>query len=236
MDIAVVDDEKAIREHICGLVEEQQPESRIEAYATGEELLASEKRFDIVFLDIQMDGMNGIEAAKEAREKNADTVLIFITGIKEYVFEALDLYAFHYLLKPVTEQKFTEVFGQALKEAGLRKIRQKKQLFINTRNKGITIDADNILYIESISRKVEIHTTQEIIEAYAALGELETQLGGTFYRCHRGYLVNMAHITEYKSDCITLTGGETVYLTKKKYGEFVNAYMWYLQNGGASCV
>ncbi len=54
MDIAVVDDEKAIREHICGLVEEQQPESRIEAYATGEKLLASGKRFDIVFLDIQM--------------------------------------------------------------------------------------------------------------------------------------------------------------------------------------
>ena len=83
---------------------------------------------------------------------------------------------------------------------------------------------------------MKIHTMQEIVEAYAALGELERQLGGSFYRCHRGYLVNMAHIREYKSDCITLTGGDTVYLTKKKYGEFVNTYMWYLQNGGASCV
>ena len=76
-----MDDEKAIREHICGLVEEQQPESRIEAYAMGEELLASGKRFDIVFLDIQMEGMNGIEAARSLREKNAnlgveDTVLV----------------------------------------------------------------------------------------------------------------------------------------------------------------
>ena len=69
MDIAAVDDEKAIREHIYGLVEEQQPESRIEAYATGEELLTSEKRFDIVFLDIQMEGMNGIEVARSLREK-----------------------------------------------------------------------------------------------------------------------------------------------------------------------
>ena len=68
MDIAVVDDEKAIREHICGMVKEQQPESRIEAYATGEELLASGKRFDIVFLDIQMEGMNGIEAARGLRK------------------------------------------------------------------------------------------------------------------------------------------------------------------------
>lgn len=236
MDIAVVDDEKVIREHIREMIENQKQDCNAACFSSGEELLATAKTFDIIFLDIQMDGMNGIEAAKEVREKNADTVLIFITGIKEYVFEALDIYAFHYLLKPVTEQKFTEVFEQALREARLRKMRRKKQLFINTRGKGITIDTDNILYIESISRKVEIHTTQEVIEAYAALGELEMQLGGTFYRCHRGYLVNMAHITEYKSDSITLTGGNTVYLTKKKYGEFVNAYMWYLQNGGASGV
>ena len=236
MDIAVVDDEKVIREHIREMIENQKPDCDVACFSSGEELLAAAKPFDIIFLDIQMYGKNGNEASKEVRDKNADTVLIFITGIKEYVFEALDIYAFHYLLKPVTEQKFTEVFEQALREAGLRKMRQKKQLFINTRNKGITIDADNILYIESISRKVEIHTTQEVIETYAALGELETQLGGSFYRCHRGYLVNMAHIKEYKSDCITLTCGNTVYLTKKKYGEFVNAYMWYLQNGGASSV
>ena len=94
MDIAVVDDEKAIREHICGLVEEQQPESHIEAYATGGELLASGKRFDIVFLDIQMEGMNGIEAARSLREKQGDTVLVFVTGIRDYVFDAFDLYAF----------------------------------------------------------------------------------------------------------------------------------------------
>ena len=74
MDIAVVDDEKAIREHVCALIEEQQPGSVIEAYVTGEELLASGKRFDIVFLDIQMDGMNGIEAARELRERQEDTV------------------------------------------------------------------------------------------------------------------------------------------------------------------
>ena len=114
MDIAVVDDEKAIREHVCVLVEEQQPGSVIEAYATGKELLASGKRFDIVFLDIQMDGMNGIEAARKLWERNArfgaeDTVLIFIMGVKEYVFDALDLYAFQYLLKPIDEGKFAEV-------------------------------------------------------------------------------------------------------------------------------
>lgn len=237
MDIAVVDDEKAIREHICGLVEEQQPESRIEAYATGEELLASGKRFDIVFLDIQMEGMNGIEAARNLREKNAnlgveDTVLVFITGIKDYVFDAFDLYAFQYLLKPIDERKFAEVLEKAAREAAKKK--ERRVLFIKSRN--LTLDQSEILYIESRAKKVEIHTVRQTIEIYAAMDELEGQLGDEFYRCHRAYIVNMDCITEYDSESITLTNGDRVYLTKKKYGEFVKAYMWHLQNGGVSSV
>ena len=234
MDIAVVDDEKAIREHVCALIEEQQPGSVIEAYATGEELLASGKRFDIVFLDIQMDGMNGIEAARELRERQEDTVLIFITGVKEYVFDALDLYAFHYLLKPVDEGKFAEVLQRAAGEA--KKKKEKKCLFIRTRN--ITLDQSDILYIESRAKKLEIHTAgaDKAIEIYASMDELEGQLGEDFYRCHRAYIVNMAQITEYDNESITLTNGDKVYLAKKKYGEFVKAYMWFLQNGGVSSV
>ncbi len=239
MDIAVVDDEKAIREYICGLVEERQPESRIEAYATGEELLTSGKRFDIVFLDIQMEGMNGIEAARSLREKNAnlgveDTVLVFITGIKDYVFDAFDLYAFQYLLKPIDERKFAEVLERAVREAAKKK--ERRVLFIKSRN--LTLDQSEILYIESRAKKVEIHTTgaAQAIEIYAAMDELEGQLGENFYRCHRAYIVNMDCITEYDSESITLTGGDRVYLTKKKYGEFVKAYMWHLQNGGVSSV
>ena len=237
MDIAVVDDEKAIREHICGLVEEQQPESRIEAYATGEELLASGKRFDIVFLDIQMEGMNGIEAARSLREKNAnlgveDTVLVFITGIKDYVFDAFDLYAFQYLLKPIDERKFAEVLEKAAREAAKKK--ERRVLFIKSRN--LTLDQSEILYIESRAKKVEIHTVRQTVEIYGAMDELEGQLGDEFYRCHRAYIVNMDCITEYDGESITLTNGDRVYLTKKKYGEFVKAYMWHLQNGGVSSV
>ena len=234
-----MDDEKAIREYICGLVEERQPESRIEAYATGEELLTSGKRFDIVFLDIQMEGMNGIEAARSLREKNAnlgveDTVLVFITGIKDYVFDAFDLYAFQYLLKPIDERKFAEVLERAVREAAKKK--ERRVLFIKSRN--LTLDQSEILYIESRAKKVEIHTTgaAQAIEIYAAMDELEGQLGENFYRCHRAYIVNMDCITEYDSESITLTGGDRVYLTKKKYGEFVKAYMWHLQNGGVSSV
>ena len=234
MEIAVVDDEKVIREHICALIEEQQPGSRIEAYATGEGLLASGKQFDIVFLDIQMEGMNGIETARNLRGRQGDTILIFITGIKEYVFDALDLYAFQYLLKPIDEEKFTEVLERAVREAARKK--ERRMLFIKSRN--LTLEQSEILYIESRAKKVEIHTagTAQAIEIYAAMDELEGQLGENFYRCHRAYIVNMDCITEYDSESITLTNGDRVYLTKKKYGEFVKAYMWHLQNGGVSSV
>lgn len=76
----------------------------------------------------------------------------------------------------------------------------------------------------------------ETIEIYAAMIELEKQLGGEFYRCHRGYLVNMAYITEYSNDSIRLSDGESIYLAKEKYNEFVKEYMRYLRNGGTACV
>lgn len=189
MDIAVVDDEKVIREYICELIEKLRPESRVEVYATGEELLASGGQFDIVFLDIQMDGMNGIEAARSLRERQEEIVLIFITGIKEYVFDALDLYAFQYLLKPLDEKKFAEVLDKAVKEAGRKK--EKRGLFIKARN--LTLDQADILYIESRGKKVEIHTARdkESIEIYATMDELEGQLGEESRRQRRKSVRNM---------------------------------------------
>ena len=108
-----------------------------------------------------MKGMGGIEAAKTIRQSNADRVIIFITGIKEHVFEAFDVSAFHYLLKPIAEQKFMEVLGRAIEEAGKRKGQKERQIFIKTKNQGYTLKLNSILYIENRGKKVEIHTTDE---------------------------------------------------------------------------
>ncbi len=238
MNIAVVDDEEVIRRQINGFIKKQRPDFRVSEFVCGEELLAENPGFDVVFLDIQMEGMDGIQAARILRQSNADTIIVFITGIKEYVFEAFDVSAFHYLLKPIEEKKFMEVLGRAVREAEKRAEQKRRQIFIRTKNQGYTLDLSNILYIESRGKKVEIHTAdgEAAIQVYATMDELEGRLGDGFYRCHRGYLVNMAHIAGYDSDSIVFSGGEKVYLTRKKHGEFVKAYMWYLQNGGVSCV
>ena len=180
LNIAVVDDEEIIRQQIRGFIKKQKPEFYISDFATGEELLAAKADFDIIFLDIQMEGMGGIEAARTLRQKNMDAVLVFITGMKEYVFEAFDVSAFHYLLKPIGEKKFMEVLGRAVDEAGRRKGQKEQQIFIKTKNQGYTLNLSSILYIENRGKKVEIHTTdmEEIIETYATMDELEGQLGG----------------------------------------------------------
>lgn len=241
MNIAIVDDEKIMREQIRNLIEKQkagayQDVCTPDVYETGEQLLAAQKNYDIVFLDIQMEGMNGIEIARMLRKRNEETILIFVTGIKEYVFEAFDVAAFHYLLKPIEEGKFAEVFERAVTDADKSKKRGQEQLFIKTRNRNITLLRGDILYVENRGRKVEVHTAMEVIEAYAVMSKLEEQLGSNFYRCHRGYLVNMAYIAEYNSDSIRLSNGEIIYLAKERYPEFVKVYMRYLRNGGTACV
>lgn len=231
LNIAICDDEKAIREQINELIEKEKAGMCIDLYETGDSLLAADKKFDIVFLDIQMEGTDGIETAKKLRERDEDTILIFITGIREYVFQAFDVAAFHYLLKPIEEDKFHEVFRRAGRELEKRKSKRRETVFIKTRNRSFSLEKDSILYIESRGKKVEIHTTGATVEAYASMNEMEEQLGCGFFRCHRGYLVNMAYVAEYDSGSITLNNGEYVYLAKEKYGEFVKAYMRYLRNG-----
>jgi DNA-binding LytR/AlgR family response regulator len=85
MNIAIVDDEKIIREQIKSLIEKQKSDCCPDSYGTGEELLKAGKSFDVIFLDIQMDGMNGIDTAKALRERGEETVLIFITGVNAHV-------------------------------------------------------------------------------------------------------------------------------------------------------
>lgn len=202
IETAVCDDEEVIREQLHQFIKKSVPNCRIEVYSSAEELLAADKSFDLVFLDIQMEGISGMEAAKTLRAKNEEMVLIFVTGLREYVFEAFEVSAYHYLLKPLTEEKLKSVLERALAEVKKRKAREKKQLLLQTRQRTVNLDQSAILYLESRGKKVEIHTKDETIEMYASISKLETQLGSSFYRCHRGYLVNLAYIAEYRTDRI----------------------------------
>lgn len=233
MTIAICDDEKIICEQIGKLVKKQIPDCNIELFASGETLLKETKIFDIIFLDIQMDGINGIQTARMLRNKKEEALLIFITGLKEYVFESFDVSAFHYLLKPIEEKKFAEIFAKAVAAAEKKRGLAEEPFFIKSNGKTIILSRNHILYVESQNRMVNFHTANECLELYSDMRDLEQQLGRNFYRCHRGYIVNMGHIAEFGKDRIALTNGETICLSRRKCKEFVKVYMDYLRKGGA---
>ena len=116
MRIAICDDEKNIRELIGNKVAKQYPEADIIFFQSGEELLLSDKHIDILFLDIQMSGKNGMETARELRKKDKSVILIFVTAVEEYVFQAFDVGAFNYIVKPIDDTKFVDVLCRAVDE------------------------------------------------------------------------------------------------------------------------
>ncbi len=232
MRIAICDDEKEICGQLKRLVMKQRADCEVFLFDSGRQLLESRQRFHIILMDIQMEGMSGIETAKVLRMKDENAVLIFVTALREYVFEAFDVSAFHYLLKPVSEDKFRRVFESACRQAEKREQEEREQIFFRTRTRNYTLRKRDILYVESRGRKVDIHTAKDCVTVYATMNGLEEQLGDNFYRCHRGYLVNLSHVAEYEPGKILLGNGEAIFMARDKYAEFVKVYMDFLKRGG----
>lgn len=235
MRIAICDDEKNIQELIGKKILKQYSEAEILFFSSGEELLLSKEKTDILFLDIQMPGKNGMETARELREKNKKMILIFITAIEDYVFQAFDVGAFHYLVKPVNDEKFTHVLHRAVEEWQIQNIyvkeQEEKYVVINNRGVHTKVILDEIIYAEVFNRKVVIHKRNDEIEYYGKMSDLEALAGDSFFRPHRAYLVNFKYVEKYDAVTIYLKKG-TVLMAKQKYPEFVKKYMKYIQKRG----
>lgn len=235
MRVAICDDEKNIRELIGDKVSKQYPQADIIFFQSGEELLLSDIRIDILFLDIQMSGKNGMEAAREFRKKDKKVILIFVTATEEYVFQAFDVGAFNYIVKPIDDAKFADVFHRAVEELGLNKTEleetEEKYVMINNGGVHIKVVLEDIVYAEVFNRKVVIHKQDEKIEYYGKMSTLEALAGESFFRPHRAYLVNFKYVEKYDATTIYLEKG-SVLMAKQKYPEFVRKYMKYIQKRG----
>ena len=104
MNIAVCDDDKNIRELIGSKVKKQYEKANIVYFTSGEEVLLWNETIDIIFLDIQMPGRNGMEIARQLRKKDENIIIIFVTAIEEYVYQAFDVAALHYIVKPINDK------------------------------------------------------------------------------------------------------------------------------------
>ncbi|MCI9220286.1 MAG: response regulator transcription factor [Lachnospiraceae bacterium] len=229
MRVAICDDDRESRARLRSLIKQQEPDCEVACFDTGKRLLEARQHFDILLLDIQMEDMSGIEVARVLRINRERTIVIFVTALKEYAAEAFEVEAFNYLLKPLEPERFCRVFEDACREVKRLESAGGGQLFFQTKTRSFVVQKDEILYVESLRRKVEIHTQRENIIVYATMKGLAERLGEEFFRCHRGYLVNLAYVAEYGTGTIQLQNGETVYLAREKYTEFVKAYTRYLK-------
>ena len=236
MRVAICDGDRESCAQLGHLIQGQEPECEIVYFYSVRQFLENGQHYDILLLDIQMEEMRGMEVARALRISGDDTLLIFVTAGKEYAAEAFEVSAFHYLLKPIQPEKFRSIFKNACLEVRRQEESRGSQLFFQTRARNFTIQKKEILYIESEKRKVEIHTLRENITIYATMKHMEQQLGKGFYRCHRGYLVNMAYVAGYGTGIIRLKNGENIYLAREKYSDFVRAYTEYLKGEGITVV
>lgn len=230
LKVAICDDDIYIREFVEEVVGRVVC-AKTDLYETGEELIASQVDYDILFLDICLSTskeephMDGMETARRIREYSKG-LIIFITAVREYVFEAYDVEAFHYLTKPIDEKKLCEVIKRAAVKVKERNT--VPNLLIKVNGKYLKIPKEDIYYVENDGRKVILHTANGMYSYYEKMENLEEELGEGFFRSHRGYLVNLREVTGYDRTSITLKCQETVFLAKLKYNDFVAAYMDYL--------
>lgn len=240
MRIAICDDEKSVLEILAEKVNRYCPEAEVRCYFSGQELLEAGDAPDILFLDIQMPGLDGMGTAKRFREKNKRTVLIFVTAVEDYVFQAFDVGAFHYLVKPFEEEKFASVLEGAVERCrqsaegscAPKEREEEKHILILSSGNHVKIRLRDIVYAEVFNRKVVIHKMTEDIEYYGKLSELEKSAGEDFFRCHRSFLVNFRYVERYDGTMIMLERG-TVPIAKKNYPAFVKSYLRYNHRTGS---
>ncbi len=228
MKIIVCDDEPKVRRQIQRLILQEDHEAKVKLCGSAEEVLQKPDA-DLIMFDVQLENMNGIEAARKLREDGYDVPIIFFSGIKDYVFDVFDVKAFWYLVKPIEENRFHYVYEKVKHEIRQRKQEDTETILFTTRKRNYSVKRCQIVYAENEGKKIVLHTTGGQIELYASMAEMEKRLGAGFFRCHRGFLVNMDHIFSYSGEAITVSSGEEIFLARERYREFVEKYMKYLR-------
>lgn len=177
--------------------------------------------YDILFLDIEMEpeGMNGIELAAKLRKNDSSIQLVFVTGYMDYIADGYDVEALHYLLKPVTEEKLGSVLARALERVKARE----KELFLQTTDGSVRVLNSEIRYLEVQRNYVTIHAAEEYT-VKRTLGDLEKELDESFFRTGRSFIVNLRFVRKITKTQVFLKDGAQVPLSRGLY-EGINRAM-----------
>ncbi len=230
--IAICDDEPQISDHIKGMAADFFRRKHMEIYivqfSSGEELLKYNKRIHILFLDIQMQGMDGMETARKLRAHQFKGFLIFITVLKEMVFQSFEVQAYDYLVKPIEKKRFDrtmERLTDSMAGSG------EANLLVRKGYESSIISFEEIVFCEIINRKVYLHlVSSEVIDFYDRIEKLETRLDQRFFRCHRSYLINLQYLRSYKHGMAYMEGGREIPVSRLRSREFSGVILQYMKH------
>jgi two-component system response regulator LytT len=230
--IAICDDEKHMSDHIRAMASDffrkKNSEIRLRTFLSGEDLLNYDGQIDILFLDIQMDGMDGLETARKLRAGKFRGFLIFITVLKEMVFQSFEVQAYDYLVKPVDEKQFEKTMERLF--ASMQNVGEDSLLVQQGYERRI-VPKDEIVFCEVIDRKIYLNLASgEVVDYYERIENLETKLDSYFFRCHRSYLINLKHLKGYKNGTAYMDNNKEVPVSRLRSKEFSGVVLQYMKN------
>lgn len=221
MKIAICDDEKMIAEAFRQKVLSEEPESEIYIFTKGNDLIQSDTVFDAVFLDIEMEAMDGFRVAELLKEKQPQCIFSFITTHAELAVDGYDYQPFRYILKTAPEAVIKRKIKETLSEA----YNKNKTLRISYKGNYCTVLAGDIFYIEIIGHcmKLVLENTEILWNRPLDKAESDMKSYGLI-RCHRSFMVAMSRIKEITSQGIRMKNGHLVPIGRKYRKYFFEEY------------
>jgi len=228
--IAICDDEEHIRKSLRDVINNYNSlphDTQIKEFSDGEALIIGHKEypFDIIFLDIQMEGMSGIYTGHEIRSIDKSVIIIFLTSHQQYVYQSFIIEPFDYIVKPVDDDTINNVLSRALKKYN------DQHYIVKVKWKDTThaIDVSKIVYLEGRRRHVVFVTKDSTHECVGKLDEYERQLAPYgFLRCHIGFLVNMNYIKSIGNNSISTIYNHELLMSARKRQDCLKAFNLFL--------
>lgn len=232
IDIAIVDDDPGIlmelSRSVTAYMNRRSLPFSVRMFTSGTELLNHIQYFDLVFLDIQMDGISGMDVAKNLRVNGLAHFIVFVTILREYVYDAFDVEAFDYLLKPIDDERFYRMMDRICRH--FHKGKEPGLLISSRGNNFKSVFFSDILYCEAMNHKVLIRTKKSQIECCWKINDLKFRLDNRFFQCHRSYLVNMEYVCGYEGGLVLLKNGEEIPVSRLRVGEFSRKMLQYMKD------
>lgn len=232
--IAVVEDEQQYRDEVCQYIEQYATEHQLKfdvtTYTDGQEIVDDvQKHYDIIFFDIEMTQLNGMDAAKVIRERDVNVVMVFITNMAQYAIEGYEVGALDFVLKPIDYYGFSFRLARAL--GRVQKKQGNLEFAINTPGGIRKLNSNDIYYIEIENRFLVYHTAEGDFSQRGTLQSAEEMFQNYhFVKCNHWYLVNLKYVTEIEENIVHVAGSR-LEISRRNRAHFLKEVTEYIGGG-----